>query len=250
MAVDTLGVSAWALLLLGAVFVGLAKTAVSGFSTLAVATFALAVPAKESTGALLPLLVVGDLIAVRAYHQHADWRMLARLLPGVVPGLALGVWFLAVADDALVKRSIGVVILLLCALQVWGPRPVSTGAFGGRWHARGGAVLMGVMAGFATMSANAAGPVTGLYLVRAGTQMMAILGTAAWFYLIVNVTKMPFSAGAQLITWPGLLVDVILLPALFVGAVVGLHLVRRIDQARFETFVVGLAALSGVLLLV
>ena len=51
------------------------------------------------------------------YRRHADWSTLWRLLPGVLPGLLLGAWFLSVVDDALMRRTIAVILLVMCALQ-------------------------------------------------------------------------------------------------------------------------------------
>jgi uncharacterized membrane protein YfcA len=96
---------AWALLAVGAMIVGFAKTAVGSAGALAVVAFAAVLPARESTGALLPLLCVGDVVAMRVYHRHANWRLLARMLPGVLPGLFLGAWFVSSVDDTLMRRS-------------------------------------------------------------------------------------------------------------------------------------------------
>ena len=81
--------------------------------------FAAVLPARESTGAILPLLLCGDVIAVAWYRRHADWGTLWRLLPGVLPGLLLGAWFLAVVDDVVMRRTIAVILLVMCTLQLW-----------------------------------------------------------------------------------------------------------------------------------
>jgi uncharacterized membrane protein YfcA len=245
-----LGVAAWLLLVVGAIAVGFAKTAVGGVGALAVVAFAAAVPARNSTGALLPLLLVGDIVAVKVYHRHADRTVLLRLLPGVLPGLLLGVWFLAIADDTVMRRSIGLMLLAMTAIQAWTRRTRVVSNDGRRRRAHPIVTLvMGATAGFATMMANAAGPVTTLYLLAAGLPMLEFLGTTAWFYLLVNAAKLPFSAGLDLISWDSLLVDALLVPALGLGALTGIALVRRIDQAQFERAALVLAGLAAVALL-
>jgi len=113
---------AWALLGVAAIIVGLSKTAVPGAGTVAVAIFAAVLPAKQSTGVLLLLLIVADIFAVITYRRHTNWRALLRLAPAVVAGLILGVGFLAVADDAWVKRIIGVILLSVIAITLLRPR--------------------------------------------------------------------------------------------------------------------------------
>ena len=64
-------------------------------------------PARESTAAILLLLIVGDIVAVWHYRRDADLSLLKRLIPAVLPGLVLGALFLAVVDDTVLRRSIG-----------------------------------------------------------------------------------------------------------------------------------------------
>ena len=254
MSLTELSPLAWALLAVGAMVVGFAKTAVGGAGALAVVAFAAVLPARESTGALLPLLCVGDLVAVRIYHRHANWRLLARLLPGVLPGLALGAWFVNSVDDTLMRRSIGAVLLVMCGVQVWMRRSASVlrdEGRTGRSHPHQLVTLaMGVAAGFATMTANAAGPVTTLYLLMAGLTMLEFLGTAAWFYLVVNAVKLPFSASLGLISGEGLMIDALLVIPLLVGAAAGVFLIRRIDQSQFERAALALTGVAALGLLV
>ena len=69
----------WALASLGALLVGLAKTGMPGLSLLFVSIFASIIPARRSTGVVLPLLIVGDVVAVFSYRRHAQWGHLWRL---------------------------------------------------------------------------------------------------------------------------------------------------------------------------
>ena len=111
------------------------------------------------------------------------------------------------------------------------------------------AIAAGAGAGFATMTANAAGPVMTLYLLMAGLPKLQMLGTGAWFFLVVNLMKVPFSASLKLIDPPSLLLDLALTPAMLVGGAAGWLLVRRLHQQQFEVAALGLAAVSAALLL-
>lgn len=236
----------WLLLALAAALIGIAKTALNGVASVSVVIFAAVLPARESTGALLPLLLCGDVVAVTVYRRHADWTLLWRLLPSVLPGLALGAWFVAVADNAVMRTSIGLILLAMVALQWWNRGRV---AAPGASH-RGLAIPAAVSAGFATMTANAAGPITTLYFLWTGLPVMGMVGTSAWFYLVVNLAKVPFSAGLHLISAQSLTMNAVLVPALLIGAAFGTWVIHRIDRRRFELAALVLSALSAVLLLV
>lgn len=240
-----LTVATWAVLMLAAALVGFAKTALGGAGSLAVVLFAAALPARESTGALLPLLICGDLVAVWIYRHHGSWATLVRLLPGVLPGLLLGAMFVAVVDDRIMRLTIGLVLLVMTGIQlaqrVRGRRLDESAIH----EHRGLAVLVGVVAGFATMTANAGGPVMTLYLIMAGLPMLQMLGTGAWFFLAVNLAKVPFSAGLGLISPASLAMDVALIPAMLVGGATGVLVVSRMAQRTFEIAALALGAVAA-----
>ncbi|MFD9349322.1 sulfite exporter TauE/SafE family protein, partial [Streptomyces diastaticus] len=116
---DPITPGAFALLAAAALLVGFSKTSVSGANTISLAVFAAVLPAKESTGVLLPLLIVGDVCAVLVYRRHAHWPTLWRLFPAVAAGVLAGTTFLAVADDGAVRTSIGAILLVMSALTYW-----------------------------------------------------------------------------------------------------------------------------------
>lgn len=244
-----LGLGGWSLLAIAALIVGLSKAALPGASTLAVAIFAAILPAKQSTATLLVLLIVGDIFALWAYRRHADWRALARLVPAVAAGLVLGAVFLVVADDSWVRRTIGVILLVLIAFTLWRryARRRESAIDRPRWPA---AAAYGSLGGFTTMVANAGGPVMSMYFLASGFRVMAFLGTAAWFFALVNLTKVPIMIGLGLITPGTLLMDVILVPAVLIGAFGGRMIAGRIDQTWFERIVIALTIVGALYLLV
>ncbi|MEU3042066.1 MULTISPECIES: sulfite exporter TauE/SafE family protein [Streptomyces diastaticus group] len=276
---DTITPGAFALLAAAALLVGFSKTSVSGANTISLAVFAAVLPAKESTGVLLPLLIVGDICAVLVYRRHAHWPTLWRLFPAVAAGVLAGTAFLAVADDGAVRTSIGAILLVMSALTYWrrrqaarpraapapaAPEPEAPEAAGvaagsaapGTGEAPGtgrGARLKartyGVLGGFTTMVANAGGPVMSLYLLSAGFRKLGFLGTSAWFFLIVNTSKVPFSVGLGLIDGPSLLLDAVLVLLVVPGALLGRALAHRINQVLFERLVLAATVAGGVQLL-
>jgi uncharacterized membrane protein YfcA len=244
--------AAWAALALAAALVGFSKTGISGTASLSILLFATVLPAKESTGALLPVLIIGDLFAIRFYSRHVSWPVLARLAPWVVAGVAAGAVALWYADDALMRVVIGAVLLAMLALQVWSrlrPRPDEARPPTGLAR-RSAAAGTGVAAGAATMLANAAGPVMVLYLMLSGFPKLRFLGTMAWFFFAVNLFKVPISVGLGLITWTTMLAALVLVPAVAVGAFAGRALVHRVNQRQFEIATLALSAVGAALLII
>ncbi|MFH8449133.1 sulfite exporter TauE/SafE family protein [Streptomyces fungicidicus] len=243
----------FAALAFAALLVGFSKTAVSGANTVSLAIFAAVLPAKASTGVLLPVLIAGDVLAVLTYRRHAHWPTLWKLFPAVAAGVVAGTLFLVWADDGIVRISIGAILLMMAGVTVWRRRtadaagePDAVTTRAGRAKARS----YGVLGGFTTMVANAGGPVMSMYLLSAGFRKLGFLGTSAFFFLIVNTSKLPFSAGLGLIDADSLLLDAVLVLFVVPGAFLGRWAVSRINQRLFEQLVIAATVVGGVQLLV
>jgi uncharacterized membrane protein YfcA len=264
-----LSTSSWLLVVLGALIVGFSKTALPGAGTLAAGAFALAMPAKESTAALLLLLILGDMTALWVYRREPDWRTLVRLLPSAMVGVILGAFFFAAVDDTTVRVTIGVILLVLVTLTVArriraqrraAAEAAATGGSGTRDVEEGGSrkgaaataqgVGYGLLGGFTTMVANAAGPVMSLYLLMMRMPVMTFLGTSAWFFAVINLFKLPFSAGLGLFTRETLAMDALLVPVVLVAAFAGAKVARRIPQSVFDKLVLALTVLAAIGLLI
>ncbi len=239
---------AWAALAVAAAVIGLSKTALPGGSILAIALFAAVLPARTSTAATLLLLMVGDLFALFAYRRRAHWPTLLRLAPAVIAGLLVGFAFLALAGDGVVRRAIGVILLLMIAVTLWRRwrqsradtvSPPSSGILL--------AGAYGTLGGFTTMVANAGGPVMSMYFLAT---VQVFLGTSAWFFAIINVIKVPFLAGLGLFEPPVLLMDAVLAPLVVVGALLGLRVARRMNHRVLDRIVIALTIVGAVYLLI
>lgn len=239
----------WVILVVGGITVGLSKTGLPGLVTIAIALFATVLPAKASTGALLMTLIVGDVFALLAYRRHADWSTLWRLVPAVAAGLVLGAQFLAIANDGWVRRVIGVILLLVIAFTLWRRYRPSAGETSDR-NGRLARIGYGTLGGFTTMVANAGGPVISMYLLAARFNVLAFLGTAAWFFAVINITKVPIAIGLGLITLDTIWLILILVPAVMVGALAGCYIAKRIEQEVFDWVVIIGTVLGAVYLLV
>lgn len=239
-----LNVWQWIFLAVGAFLTGVTKTGMPGLGVLTVAFFANALSARASTGALLPLLICADLIGLAYFRKHASWPHLWKLFPWVLPGILAGYFALGRISDLHVQWLIGGILLGMVGLNCW-RRFASGGLSSAIPHTLWFTALAGMLAGFATMVANAAGPVMTLYLLAIDMPKLALVGTSAWFFMLVNVSKVPFSAQLGLITPQSLLLDAVLILPMIPGALLGPVLLRHVNQARFENIVLALATLAA-----
>lgn len=227
----------WLVLLVGAAAWGASKTGLPGVGILFVAVFADLLPARQATGVVLPLLLCADLLALVWYRRHLEWRRVGRLLPWTLAGIVAGWVALGRVDDAQMARVVGGIVAGLVVVQGWRERGGAEAAV-----ARAPAWLApvaGLLAGFTTMVANAAGPVMILYLLAMRLPKWEFLGTSAAFFLVINWIKVPFVLQLGLVNGASLGLNLRLLPAVAVGAWLGHWVAARIDQRTFERVALG-----------
>ncbi len=237
------GITLKAMLLGGgaAFLIGFSKTGIPGAGMPAIALMAEAFPhdTRLSVGAMVPLLILGDIFAVFYYRRHANWNRLVELVPYVVIGMIPGYFVLYFLDSAWLRTLIGLIILGLLGLHLARTR------FGGEkmvvdqlWFI----ALTGFLAGFGTVVGNAAGPAMAIYLLAKKLDKHEFIGTAAWFFFFVNLSKVPIQWKLGVITPATLHLDLCVAPVLVVGALIGVAVHKRISQKAFNTLVLALAA--------
>lgn len=227
--------------------VGITKTGIPGLGILLVPLMALVLPARKSTGILLGILILADLFAIVYHRRNAKWRHVLRLLPAAFAGIVAGYFGLRVVNDQQLKPIIGGIVLVMLGVNYWRTRargeeaPIPT-----QWWF---AVGLGFMAGATTMMANAAGPIMIIYLLAMRLPKVEFVGTAAWFFFVVNWLKVPFSANLELMTVDSVKLNLMMLPCIAAGAVAGIFLLRRIPEKAFTAIVQILAAAAAIKLL-
>lgn len=231
------------LLLIAAAGIGVAKSGFAGVSMLHVLIFAFVFGAKDSTGILLPMLIIGDLLAIGFYGKKVQWEQVRRLLPPSMLGVVIGTVLMDRMDEQIFKPTVGLIILALTAIQIvriWRPK-----LFEKIPHQLWFAWTLGLLAGMTTMLANAAGPVVALYLLAVSLPKLELVGSSAWFFLVINVFKVPFSYSLGLISLKTLLIDVLFSPGVLLGMLLGRWMVRRIPQKIFDSLLLAFTAMAA-----
>ena len=238
---------AWCLALAAGVLIGFAKTGVPGTSLPAVAMMAMAFPddTRKSVGMILLLVLTGDVPAVLYYRKHCDWSKILKLFPYVALGMVPAYFLLGWATGDRLRPILGVLILGLLVVDFFRKRFKWEHLPNSQWFA----ALMGGLAGFATMVGNAAGPIMTIYCLTLGFERHAFIGTFAWFFFIVNLTKVIPFISQGMITMETLQFGVQLIPMVLLGAAIGIYALPRISQVWFDRMVKFLAAAAGIVLL-
>jgi uncharacterized protein len=237
----------WTLSALAAICIGMAKAGFGGLGMLAILVMARVLPPRESTGAILPMLILADVFAVNIYRQHAKGSLVLRMVPPALAGIVSG-WLLMphipVQKFGLLIGWLTVALIVLVLVQKFFPRLMTLAV-----EHPGIAWPFGWLAGSTTMLANAAGPVMTIYLLACRLPKFQFVGTAAWFFFVINMLKVPFSASLGLINGASLKLNLFLAPGVIAGIFAGRWLLGKINQAVFEWLMIVFSLLGALRLI-
>jgi len=219
-----------------AIGIGMAKTGLGGLGMIVVPVMANIFGAKSSTGILLLLLIMADFFGVRYYHMHADMRQLVKLIPSTIIGIVTGVFVGDQISDEYFQLLLVIVIISGVLMTVIKVEIKERKIF---------SIIVGFLGGFVTMIGNAAGPIMSIYFLSMGFNKNKFIGTAAWFFLFVNLFKVPF----HIFIWNTIdleifLFDLSLFPLILIGAIIGVWMVKKIPERPYKIFVIVSVVLS------
>jgi uncharacterized membrane protein YfcA len=220
----------------------MAKAGFGGLGMVAILIMARVLPARESTGAILPMLILADVFAVYTYRAHAKGSLVLRMLLPALVGIICG-WLLMPHIPA---KNFGPFIGWLTLARGSRARAkVRPARDEFRCRASRYRLALRGLAGSTTMVANAAGPVMTIYLLACRLPKFEFVGTAAWFFFAINLLKVPFSASLGLINSASLKMNLWLAPAVIGGILLGRWLLGKINQAVFEWLMIVFSLLGA-----
>ena len=234
--------------IIAAFLVGFAKTGIGGVMLIAIPILASSFGGRDSTGILLPMLLMGDLFAVWYYRKSVNWKNVLTPLPWAIIGLTLGAVVGNYISDKAFIILIGVIVLIsLIVLVYMEKRGTRTNVPNAAWFY----ILVGILCGFSSMIGNAAGPIFSVYLLALGFKKNNFMGTNAWFFFIINSLKMPLQIFVwHNIGWRSISIAGLMLPVLIIGAVLGFIVLKKINDKWFRYLVIGMTALSALRLFI
>lgn len=226
----------WLLSILCGILIGMSKTGLSGAGLFVVPVFAGIFGGRPSAGLVLPMLIVADFFAVKYYNRHADWRYVLKLLPWAFAGIIIALFVGVIIDDVQFRKLIAIIVIAGISLMLFQDIRLKNLTIPDYWWFAG---LLGLAGGFTTMIGNAAGPVLSLYLLSMRLPKNMYIGTAAWFFFIVNLSKVPLHIVFwETITWQTLGFNAFMVVPIIAGAVGGFYIVKLIPEKAYRIIII------------
>jgi uncharacterized membrane protein YfcA len=141
--------------------IGLAKGGYGGLGVLLTPILSLVLPVASAVGVLLPMLMVGDVFALRMYWKEWDTELVKRMLPLGIVGALVGTFLLSWLPSNVLRIALGIFVLIVVVYKYASDRIKAMQYQPRRWHAS----LAGLLAGVASGMFNAGGPPFNSYLL-------------------------------------------------------------------------------------
>jgi len=236
----------WLLAFLGAILLGIGKAGLKGIGIVIVTIMAIVFGGKQSTGVLIPMMVVADVFAVIYYHRHTQWKFLIKLLPSMVIGVLLGVWLGNDISDILFKQLMAVLILGIVVVMIYMDRKKTNEIPSSKIFSNS----IGLLSGFTSMIGNLAGSFSTIYFLAMRLPKNEFIGTAAWLFFIINVFKLPFHIFVwKTVSSESLIINLILVPGIIFGFYVGIKLVKLINNEIYRKFILLVTGIGAIVIL-
>lgn len=236
----------WLTIFFAVFILGMGKAGIKGFGVLIVIALAFVFGERSSTGVLLPMLVFADIMAVIHYRRHVRWEYVFKLLPWMIFGVLVGVWIGNDISEIVFKKMMAIIILIVVVAMIFLELKKNLNIPKNKFFA----AIMGFSAGFATMIGNLAGPISNIYFLAIRFPKNEFIGTAAWLFFIVNVFKIPFHIFVwKTVTVETLILNSVLIPAIIIGFIIGIIIVKKISNNNYRKFVLFITAVGGIIML-
>jgi uncharacterized membrane protein YfcA len=245
----------WPTVIAAIIIQGISKSGFAGgVGILSLPLMMLVMPAEKVPAVLLPLLILLDLNAIYHHRANKDWVRIRRIYVPALFGILVGAaawWWMGQTGIEHYERAIKIFvgcIAIVFALYVMGketashlveryrPGPITT------W-------VVGIIAGFCSTIAHAAGPIVSLYFFTQGMGKTLFVGCCAWAFTLINITKLPIYVAVDLIGSDMLLFGLCLVPFIPVGSYLGHWMHHRVSERVFNRVILVLTVLAAIQLL-
>lgn len=184
------------------------------------------------------LSVFINLAVVWDSWREAERRLVLALLPPAFLGVLVGAEALAVVDPLYIRLGVGVLVVFSAALLL---REIELpGA-----NTRIGTVVAGLTSGALSTSTGLAGPPIVLLFASRGLPKHAFRGSSALYFLPISLVGLAVLSYRGLFGAENVPLALALVPAAFLGKILGTALLSRISEKAFRVTTLGVVLLTG-----
>ncbi len=241
----------WLFVSAAVIIQGISKSGFAGGAgVLSLPLMMLVMPVDKVAATLLPLLILLDMNAIYHHRHNKNWQVIRQIYVPALVGIALGAlvwWRIGHAGvetyGDYIKRFVGVMAVFL-AFYILAKEASLEWVRGKKAGPRIGWAA-GIFAGFSSTIAHAAGPIVSLFVFSQDMGKTLFVGTVAWTFTLINLTKLPVYVAVDLIDLSVLRFDLMLVPLVPLGSWLGKWMHYRVSESLFNRIIMTLTLITG-----
>lgn len=187
--------------------------------------------------------VVGSGYNALRYRKNIHFRIILPLICAAAVTIPIAVYFSSSAPETLMKRLLGIVLILLSLYFLF---------FSGKVRIRptvGNGVIAGALGGTLNGLFSTGGPPVVLYMVHAAPDKLVYFASIQFYFALTNAYSTVARAINGIITWEVLGYFAITLIGWAAGNAIGARVFERLDGDRFKKIIYIGMIVSGVLMI-
>lgn len=230
--------------------IGMGKTGLTSINLPSVAIMAHLFGAKISTGIILPILMIGDMIGVALYVKYIKLKDVLKFIQPAIIGIFLGTFLGHYINDTQFRFIMSIMILICVAFLIQKEIKNQNQEIIIPKQNKFLYISAGILSGFSSMVGNVAGPFFAVYLLSMQYKKNQFIGTTVLFFFFINWIKFPFHIfWWKTITWDTLKIVPLIIPIVLAGALLGFYIVKRINEKRYRIFIIVMTTIAALYLM-
>jgi len=200
------------------------------------------IPMQEAVAYLSVFLCIFSILLVHKTWPQIDKKTVKELAAGIIVGLAAGVFILKAGSPIVLKRLLGVFILMFVGYHCLKKRKIKlSGRLG---------VLFGVAGGVFSGMFSAGGPTYVMYVYNKIDGAAVFRATLIGILSITNILRVPMLVVSDILTTDILLHSLYILPFFILALILGNRLYKKIHAHAFKNILMILLVVSAISLLI
>ena len=222
---------------LAVILVAISKSGFGGaLGSLGLPVMVFVFPPKLAIAVLLPLYLITDIFVAYTWRKFPVIKILKIMVLGGLSGQILGWLCFGYLDDKYILILIGILALITAIRYfknlIWTKKVSDNSKVGLKPSFLRGIGWCG-FSGFSSFVALTGGIPAQIFLLPLKLERQLFVGTMSFYFLIINLAKLPFFFDLEVFSPTSILLSVMILPILPVGIFLGKFLNRTLSDKLF-----------------
>jgi hypothetical protein len=225
------------------IFVGFYVQTVVGFagSLMALPILLLAMDLPNAIAYISIFYLFSSAFLITKEWHNIDKTIILKLALTSIIGVILGIVVLTFSKPIILKKALGIFILIYVAYVSFGKKKVELN--------KGGIISFGVLAGFFSGVFSTGGPLYVMCIENTVREVKAFRATMIGVLGLVTITRVPALAVSGILNFSHLKMSLIVFPVFLFAQFLGKRTFKKIDEKAFKRFLMILLCISGLLLI-